>query len=47
MIKIKTALLSVYDKTGIIELAQYLAKNNIEILSSGGTAKHLIKMVLK
>ena len=35
MIKIKTALLSVYDKTGIIELAQYLAKNNIEILSSG------------
>ena len=43
MIKIKTALLSVYDKSGIIELAQYLAKNNVEILSSGGTAKHLIK----
>ena len=43
MIKIKTALLSVYDKTGILELAEFLAKNNVEILSSGGTAKHLIK----
>ena len=47
MIKIKTALLSVYDKTGIIELAQHLAKNNIEILSSGGTAKHLIENGIK
>ena len=43
MIKIKTALLSVYDKTGILELAEFLAKNNVEIQSSGGTAKHLIK----
>ena len=43
MIKIKTALLSVYDKTGILELAEFLAKNNVEILSSGGTAKHLIR----
>ncbi len=43
MIKIKTALLSVYDKTGILELAEFLAKNNVEILSSGGTAKYLIK----
>ena len=43
MIKIKTALLSVYDKTGILELAEFLATNNVEILSSGGTAKHLIK----
>ena len=43
MIKIKTALLSVYDKTGILELAEFLAKNNVEILSSGGTAQHLIK----
>ena len=43
MIKIKTALLSVYDKTGILELAEFLATNNVEILSSGGTAKYLIK----
>ena len=47
MIKIKTALLSVYDKTGILELAEFLAKNNVEILSSGGTAKHLIKNGIK
>ena len=43
MIKIRTALLSVFDKTGIIELAKHLVKNKVEILSSGGTAKHLIK----
>ena len=47
MIKIKTALLSVYDKTGILELAEFLATNNVEILSSGGTAKHLIKNGIK
>lgn len=41
MIKIRTALLSVFDKTGIIELAKYLEKNEVEILSSGGTAKLL------
>ena len=43
MIKVRTALLSVFDKTGIIELAKHLVKNEVEILSSGGTAKHLIK----
>lgn len=35
------ALLSVWDKTGIIELAKALAEKNIGILSSGGTAKAL------
>ena len=39
MIKIKTALLSVFNKEGILELANELAKHNVEILSSGGTAK--------
>jgi phosphoribosylaminoimidazolecarboxamide formyltransferase/IMP cyclohydrolase len=38
---IQRALISVSDKTGIIELAQALAINNIEILSTGGTAKLL------
>ncbi len=38
---IKRALISVSDKTGIIELAQALFKLNIEILSTGGTAKLL------
>ncbi|HJJ42072.1 MAG TPA: bifunctional phosphoribosylaminoimidazolecarboxamide formyltransferase/IMP cyclohydrolase [Methanocorpusculum sp.] len=35
------ALLSVWDKTGIIDLAKALTAKNIGILSSGGTAKTL------
>ena len=42
-ITIKRALLSVYDKTEIKELALNLAKHNIEIISTGGTAKLLKK----
>jgi phosphoribosylaminoimidazolecarboxamide formyltransferase/IMP cyclohydrolase len=38
---IKRALISVYDKTGIVELTKYLSDNDIEILSTGGTAEHL------
>ncbi len=38
---IKRALLSVSDKTGIVEFAQRLAQKNVEILSTGGTAKLL------
>ncbi|HAO70082.1 MAG TPA: bifunctional phosphoribosylaminoimidazolecarboxamide formyltransferase/inosine monophosphate cyclohydrolase, partial [Gammaproteobacteria bacterium] len=38
---IKRALISVSDKTGVIELAQVLASKNIGILSTGGTAKLL------
>ena len=41
MIKIKTALISVYDKSGILELAQKLFDNNVEMISSGGTSKYL------
>tara|TARA_Y100001935_G_C17283474_1_gene498907 strand:- start:353 stop:1849 length:1497 start_codon:yes stop_codon:yes gene_type:complete len=41
MIRIKTALISVFDKTGVLELAKNLAKNKVKILSSGGTAKYL------
>jgi phosphoribosylaminoimidazolecarboxamide formyltransferase/IMP cyclohydrolase len=39
MAVIKRALISVSDKTGIIELASALVKLNVEILSTGGTAK--------
>ncbi|WP_267355719.1 MULTISPECIES: bifunctional phosphoribosylaminoimidazolecarboxamide formyltransferase/IMP cyclohydrolase [unclassified Gilliamella] len=39
---IRRALLSVSDKTGIIEFAKALSKRNIELLSTGGTAKLLI-----
>lgn len=38
---IKRALISVSDKTGIIELAGELAKHGVEIISTGGTAKAL------
>ncbi|MDC0430251.1 bifunctional phosphoribosylaminoimidazolecarboxamide formyltransferase/IMP cyclohydrolase [Candidatus Thioglobus sp.] len=38
---IQRALISVSDKTGILELAQVLVSKNIEILSTGGTAKLL------
>ncbi|MEN3151040.1 bifunctional phosphoribosylaminoimidazolecarboxamide formyltransferase/IMP cyclohydrolase [Neorhizobium sp. IRAMC:178] len=38
-IKVRTALLSVSDKTGIIELAQALTDQGVKLLSTGGTHK--------
>lgn len=38
---IKTALLSVSDKTGIVEFAQKLSQKGVQLLSTGGTAKAL------
>ncbi|TCV70423.1 phosphoribosylaminoimidazolecarboxamide formyltransferase/IMP cyclohydrolase [Neorhizobium sp. R1-B] len=38
-IKIRTALLSVSDKTGIIELAEALVSQGVRLLSTGGTHK--------
>ena len=38
---IKRALISVSDKTGIVEFAQKLAASGIEIISTGGTEKLL------
>ena len=38
---VRRALLSVSDKTGLIELARELARRGIEILSTGGTARLL------
>ena len=40
-VHIRRALLSVSDKTGLIELAQALAARGVELLSTGGTAKAL------
>lgn len=39
--KIQTALLSVSDKSGIVEFAQALAQRGVRLLSTGGTAKLL------
>ena len=41
MVKIKRALISVSDKTGILDLAKELNRLGVEILSTGGTAKLL------
>ena len=41
MIPIRTALISVSDKTGLVEFARGLAEFNVRILSTGGTAKLL------
>ncbi len=41
MIDIKRALVSVSDKTGVVDLCKVLARYGVEILSTGGTAKAL------
>ena len=40
-IKIKRALISVSDKTGLVELAQGLHQAGVEIISTGSTAKNI------
>ncbi|MFM9977052.1 MAG: bifunctional phosphoribosylaminoimidazolecarboxamide formyltransferase/IMP cyclohydrolase [Sphingomonadaceae bacterium] len=40
-VTIRRALLSVSDKTGLVELGQALAANGVELVSTGGTAKAL------
>jgi phosphoribosylaminoimidazolecarboxamide formyltransferase/IMP cyclohydrolase len=42
LLPVRRALLSVSDKTGLVELARWLASHNIEILSTGGTARLLL-----
>lgn len=44
---IKSALISVFSKEGIDELALELAKNNVDIYSTGGTKKYLENLGLK
>jgi hypothetical protein len=38
---VRRALLSVSDKTGLLELARLLADQGVELLSTGGTARAL------
>src|SRR3546814_12829556 len=40
-VKITRALLSVSDKSGLVELGQALARHGVELVSTGGTAKAL------
>ncbi|TMW56473.1 hypothetical protein Poli38472_006483 [Pythium oligandrum] len=39
LVPIRRALLSVSDKTGVIDLAKFLSQHGVELLSTGGTAK--------
>lgn len=39
----KRALISVFDKDGVLELAKFLRDRDVEIISSGGTYKYLKK----
>ena len=41
MKKINSALISVFSKEGIDELCKELYRNKIEIISTGGTQKHI------
>jgi phosphoribosylaminoimidazolecarboxamide formyltransferase/IMP cyclohydrolase len=41
LVKVQRALLSVSDKTGLVELARFLASLGVELLSTGGTAAAL------
>ena len=47
MKKIKSALISVSDKTSLKPLLSSLRKNNIKIISSGGTFKEIKKLKFK
>ena|SRR2546422_3035315 len=41
LVKIRRALISVSDKTGIVDFARALKRSDVEIISTGGTAKTL------
>ena len=45
--KIKTALVSVSDKSGLKPLLNILKKNNVKLISSGGTYKEIRKLKFK
>jgi len=41
MVKIRRAIISCWDKNGLDDLCHQLVKNDVEIISSGGTAEYL------
>jgi len=46
-VTIKTALISVSDKTGVVDFAKALAQAGVKIISTGGTAKSLTQAGVK
>jgi len=47
LVKIERALISVSDKTGIVDFARQLVEKGIEILSTGGTYRLLVENNVK
>ena len=47
MKKIKTALISISDKSNLKPLLQILKKNKVKLISSGGTFKEIKKLRFK
>jgi phosphoribosylaminoimidazolecarboxamide formyltransferase/IMP cyclohydrolase len=43
IVPVRRAILSVYDKEGIVDLARVLVERGVEILSTGGTARLLLE----
>ncbi|GAB7024296.1 IMP cyclohydrolase [Salidesulfovibrio brasiliensis] len=41
LLQVKRAILSVTDKTGLVEFATFLSENGVELVSTGGTKKKL------
>jgi len=46
-VKIRTALISVSDKTGVVDFARALAQMDVKIISTGGTATVLAEAGLE
>jgi len=46
-VKVKRALISVSDKTGVVDFARFLADMGVEIISTGGTARALSAAKIK
>ena len=46
-VKIKTALISVSDKTGVVDFAKALTRMGVKVISTGGTAKQLAQAGLE
>jgi hypothetical protein len=43
IVKVRRALISVSDKSGLVELARALSDAGVEIVSTGGTAAALVR----
>jgi phosphoribosylaminoimidazolecarboxamide formyltransferase / IMP cyclohydrolase len=41
LVSVRTAIATVSDKTGLLELGRELGKNHVEVIATEGTAKHL------